>query len=38
MLMVTKKITGSVTGQKIKLEGEFITDVTLNENTLGLRL
>ena len=36
--MVTKKIACSITGQKIKFEGEFITNVTLNEETLKLRL
>ena len=38
MLMVTKKTTRSVTGQKIKSTGEFITNVTLNEKTLKFRL
>ena len=37
-LMVIKKIVHSVTGQKIKFKGEFITNVTLNEKTLKLRL
>ena len=36
--MVTKKIARSVFGQKIKFEGEFITNVTLNDKTLKLRL
>ena len=39
MLMITeKKITSSVTGKKKKFEGEFITNVTLNEKTFKLRL
>ena len=36
--MVTKKITRSVTGQKIKTERELIRNVTLNEKMLQLRL
>ena len=36
--MVAKKFTRSVTGQKIKFVGEFITNVTLNQKTLELRL
>ena len=38
MLMVAKKIAGSVTGQKIEFEGKFITNVASNEKTLKLRL
>ena len=37
ILMVSKKITRSVRGQKIKFEGKFITNVMLNEKTLKLR-
>ena len=37
-LLVTKKIVCCVTGKKIKFEGKFMTNVTLNEKTLKLRL
>ena len=33
-----KKNAHSVTGQKTKLEGEFITNVTMNEKTIQVRL
>lgn len=36
--MVTKKIACSVTGQKIKFKGEFITNLKLNDKTLKLRV
>ena len=36
--MVTKKIARSITGQKIKFEGEFISNLTLNKKALKLRL
>ena len=29
--MVARKIARSITGQEIEFEGEFITNVTLNE-------
>ena len=34
-LMITKKIAGSVTGEKITFEGESITNVTSNKETLN---